>query len=103
MRFPTSRIILTSAFLSLTASLAFALAPQSTPPKTPVAKPPATKPATAPAPVVVAVKKTDGTTVRGTLVSADPDNVTVRSGGPKVEPVAIPWTDIASVSNGLTR
>jgi hypothetical protein len=54
----------------------------------------------APAVERVSVKKTDGTTVAGTLLWADPDGVGVQ--GAK-DPVLVEWKDIASISNGLTR
>lgn len=49
----------------------------------------------------VTVKKADGTTVAGELISADHDGVIVQpTGKPGVQVV---WKDVASVSNGLTR
>jgi hypothetical protein len=57
----------------------------------------------APAPVErVTVKKADGTTVAGELISADHDAVFVTPAGKK-DAVMVPWKDVASVSNGLTR
>lgn len=57
-------------------------------------------------PPISTVTKVDGTTVKGTIVSADPDNVTVRplaKAGEEPEPIVIAWTEIKKLSNGLTR
>jgi hypothetical protein len=51
---------------------------------------------------MVIVTQVDGTTARGQLVSADPDNLTLRAND-KAEPMAIAWTSIKHVSNGLTQ
>jgi hypothetical protein len=65
-----------------------------------------------PPPNLITVVRTDGPPVRGTLVSSDPDNVVVQpvaKPGQKdkdaqtPEQVTIPWKDIKTVSNGLTR
>ena len=49
----------------------------------------------------VTVKKADGTTVAGELVSADHDGLIVQP--PGKTGVLVGWKDVASVSNGLTR
>jgi len=69
-------------------------------------------------PALVGVTRNDGSNIRGTIVSVDPDNVTIqppapparpaRKDAPASEPVAPPvaviaWKDIRSVSNGLTQ
>ena len=64
-----------------------------------LAQSPATKPARTP---IVTVKLSDGSVVRGQLVSADPDKIVVKPTGAK-DPREIAWPDVASVSNGLTR
>jgi len=54
----------------------------------------------------VTVVKNDGTTVRGQLNSSDLKGVSVTKlvkNQPSGDPVTIPWSDIKSVSNGLTR
>lgn len=71
-------------------------------------KPPATPDATAKPkpPPIVNVKKLDGSVVHGQLVSADGASVSVK---PSAEPgkygdaVDIQWSEIKSVSNGLTQ
>jgi hypothetical protein len=50
----------------------------------------------------VTIKKADGTTVAGELMWADHDGVGVRA-TPKAEAVLVPWKNVASISNGLTR
>jgi hypothetical protein len=75
-----------------------ALGAQQAPNKTPASKP---------APVVT-VTKTDGTLVRGQIVSSDPDQVVVKpalKAGEKIagDDVAIAWKEIKIVSNGLTQ
>jgi hypothetical protein len=51
---------------------------------------------------LVIITNLDGTTARGQLLSADPDNVVIRAND-RAEPVSIPWTSIQRVSNGLTQ
>lgn len=68
-------------------------------------------------PALVGVMKVDGTTVRGTLVSSDPEGVTIQPPTKIVktgksakdapapvtpDPVVVAWKDIKAVSNGLT-
>jgi hypothetical protein len=57
-------------------------------------------------PAMVVVTKADGSVVRGQFVSADVDEVKVAPLGKKpgetLEPVAVPWKDVARVSNGVT-
>jgi hypothetical protein len=50
----------------------------------------------------VTIKKADGTTVAGELMWADHDGVGVRA-TPKAEAVLVPWKNVTSISNGLTR
>jgi hypothetical protein len=69
---------------------------------------PAPKPPAAPAVPLVTIVKTDGTTVRGQITASDPDSVTVTPAAkPNVaeapEPVAVPWKDVKSVSNGFNQ
>jgi hypothetical protein len=52
-------------------------------------------------PVVTVICK-DGKTVRGTLESADPNEVVIKT-VPKGEQEKLAWSDITRVSNGLTR
>ena len=62
-------------------------------------------PATPPAAPFVTVTKTDGSTVRGRLASSDPKSlsvVPVVRGAPG-DPVEVPWSEVKTVSNGLTR
>lgn len=84
------------AGLAAVAAVVFAagiLAAQSTP-----------KPAAKPKPnPIVTVTKLDKTVVRGQLTSAEPDQVVVKPPGAASEPVAVRWSQIAKVSNGLTR
>src|SRR5688572_28573604 len=69
---------------------------------------PAPAPARAAAPVIVIVTKLDNSTVRGTIVSSDFNQIVVqpalrpneRTPG---EPVTLRWGEILRVSNGLTR
>ena len=58
-------------------------------------------------PPLVTVVKTDGTSVRGSIDTADPDQIVLKptpkpgqKGDP--EPLTISWSEIKSVSNGLT-
>src|SRR5687768_2916546 len=51
---------------------------------------------------MVMVSCKDGTTVRGTIESADPERIVVKA-VPKGETVEVPWDNITRVSNGLTR
>jgi hypothetical protein len=79
-----------------------AIALAAPPPKaTPAAKP-AAAPAAKPNPIVM-VKKLDGTTVRGQLTSAEPDQILIKTPGAAGETVTIRWSQIAHVSNGLTQ
>ncbi|MGB7156907.1 MAG: hypothetical protein WBD40_02505 [Tepidisphaeraceae bacterium] len=59
---------------------------------------PAKKPAS-----IVTIKKQDGTTVRGQLVSAEPGQLVVKAPGAAGETVNVRWSQIARVSNGLTQ
>src|SRR6476659_1446392 len=52
-------------------------------------------------PVVTVICK-DGKTVRGTLESADPNELVLKT-VPKGEQEKVAWSDITRVSNGLTR
>ncbi len=63
---------------------------------------PADKPKAIP---VVAIKKADGSVVRGQLVASDGAKVTVKPAEGKTfgEPVNVAWADVKSVGNGLTR
>jgi hypothetical protein len=66
-------------------------------------RPPATKPAP-----IVTVTKTDGSLVRGQIVSSDPDQVVLKpslKAGEKVagDDVTVPWKEIKIVSSGLTQ
>src|SRR2546423_12522780 len=59
-------------------------------------------------PSLITVTRTEGPPVRGTLVSSDPESVVIQppaKPGQKDTPeqMTIPWKDIKSVSNGLTR
>lgn len=57
-------------------------------------------------PVIVTVTKTDATTFRGQLTDADPHSITLMplvKGKPEGEKVTIEWTNIKSISNGLTQ
>lgn len=57
-------------------------------------------------PPIITITKTDGTTVKGNLVSAGRDAVSVRpfvKGVAAADAVDVPWPAIKSVSNGLTR
>ena len=68
-----------------------------------IAATPPKAPATKPAPLVI-VTKSDNTTVRGQLVAADPDNVTIKPPpNAGAEDVVIQWKDIKRVSSGLTQ
>lgn len=72
------------------------------------ARAPTPAPARAAAPAIVIVTKTDTTTVRGTLLSSDFDEVIVQPAlrpGERTpgEPVTVRWGQILRVSNGLTR
>ena len=58
--------------------------------------------APAPAAERVTVKRANGTTVAGELMWSYHDGVGIRP-SPKADPVLVPWKDVASVSNGLTR
>lgn len=49
----------------------------------------------------VQVKRTDGKTVSGELLWADPQTVGIQPG--KGDPVVVTWKEVASISNGLTR
>ena len=70
----------------------------------PVTKPPAAQKPAAPKPnPIVTIKKTDGTTVRGQLISPEPDLVIIKPPGAAVENVTVRWKEIKSISNGLTR
>lgn len=56
--------------------------------------------------LLVTVTKTDGGVVRGQLTASDPKGVSVQpiaKNEPAGSVVVVPWTDIKSVSNGLTR
>ena len=68
------------------------------------ARPPTT-PAT-PQPPLVTVTKTDGSLVRGRLASSDPKSLsivpTVKGGAPG-DPIEVPWTEVKTVSHGLTQ
>lgn len=69
---------------------------------------PTPSPARAAAPAIVIVTRTDTTTVRGTLLSSDFDQVVVQPAlrpGERTpgEPVTVRWGQILRVSNGLTR
>ena len=71
-----------------------------------------------PAPIVT-VTKADGTTVRGTVTVSEPDSIIVTPPAPRpvvarpgrpvaapaepAAPVVVPWSEIKSVSNGLTQ
>jgi hypothetical protein len=61
-----------------------------------------------PKPTMATVFKTDGTSIRGAIESADPDQVVIKP-APKpghkddAESVTIPWKQIKSVSNGITQ
>jgi len=50
----------------------------------------------------ITVKKTDGTSATGEMLSADPESITLLPPGKK-DAVVIAWKDVASVSNGLTQ
>jgi hypothetical protein len=57
-------------------------------------------------PVIVTIIKTDGTTVRGQLGEINPTevNVTLLAKPPaQGEAIKVPWSEIKSVSNGMTR
>jgi hypothetical protein len=70
----------------------------------PVTKTPAAqKPATPRPNPIVTIKKTDGTTVRGQLVSPEPDLLVIKPAGAAAENLTVRWKDIKSVSNGLTQ
>lgn len=75
--------------------------PPGGPPRGPSGGPPsAPKPApTKPAPNVVVTKK-DKSTVRGQLIASDPASVTIKT---KDAEESIPWSDIATISNGFTH
>jgi hypothetical protein len=65
------------------------------------------KPAPKPAlPPTINVVKTDGSVVKGQFAGADHDGVSLRpfvTGKPAADPVIVKWSDVKSVSNGLTR
>jgi len=66
----------------------------------------AATPATPPKPPVITITKSDGTTVRGQLDTADLKSVSVTQlvkGKPEGEKATIAWADIKSISNGMTR
>jgi hypothetical protein len=78
------------AFLVVTASSPLVLVLAAAPPKT----------------VNVTVIKTDGSTVRGQLNSFDLKGVSIQKlvkNQPTGEQVTIAWSEIKSISNGLTR
>jgi hypothetical protein len=57
-------------------------------------------------PVIVTIIKTDGTTIRGQLAEINPTevNVTLLAKPPaQGEAVKVPWSEIKSLSNGMTR
>src|SRR5438067_978413 len=57
-------------------------------------------------PPIITVIKTDGSAVRGQLNSSDPKGLSLQplvKNVPQGENVTIPWADIKTVSNGLTR
>lgn len=74
--------------------------------RAPTPPPPATTP-----PVIIT--KTDNSTIRGTILSATPDEITIQPAprpgarAPASEPaddsVVVDWSDVLRVSNGLTR
>jgi hypothetical protein len=58
--------------------------------------------------LLITITKTDGTTVRGEIVSSDPDQIVfkpARKPSEKTDPeqINIPWGEIKRVSNGLTQ
>ena len=57
------------------------------------------------APPVVMVKKSDGSSVRGQLAASDGERLTINPAEGKEfgAPVEVPWSEVKSVSNGLTR
>ena len=52
---------------------------------------------------IVTIKKTDGTTVRGQLVSPEPDQLVIKAPGAAGETITFRWSQIKSISNGLTQ
>src|SRR5688500_11101766 len=48
------------------------------------------------------VKKTDGTTVTGQLLTADADSLLILPAGKK-DGISVAWKDVSTVSNGLSR
>jgi hypothetical protein len=52
---------------------------------------------------IVTIARADGTSVRGKVVAADRDQVTVQSAAPGEKPQSVPWDQIKRISNGLTR
>ena len=91
--------VLVLATWGLLIASAFALAAPPVTPKTPAAQKPA---APKPNPIVT-IKKIDGTTVRGQLVSPEPDLVVIKPPGAAAENVTVRWKEIKSISNGLTQ
>lgn len=86
------------ALLLMVGALAFAAAPAA-PSKTPAPKSPAPPP-------VVAIKKVDGSTVRGRLVASDGLRLSIEPAVDKNtfgDAVDVPWKDVKTVSNGLTQ
>lgn len=67
----------------------------------------AATPAAKPLPIVV-VTRTDATTVRGQITSADPDKIIIQP-APRpgqqapAEPMTLAWSEIKTISSGLTR
>lgn len=56
-------------------------------------------------PPVVVVKKNDGTSVQGQLTASDGEHLTIQPADAKGagKPIEVAWSDVKSVSNGLTR
>src|SRR5688572_6294643 len=52
---------------------------------------------------IVTIMMLDKTTVRGQLVSVEPDQLVVKKPGAAGETVTVRWSQIAKVSNGLTQ
>src|SRR3982751_1404159 len=53
-------------------------------------------------PVRVTVTKTDGKVLAGTMTAADHDGISLTY-GPKSENLHFAWSEVKSISNGLTR